>query len=482
MRRPFALMIVACAALAAASTSRHARSQPSSEPRTAVELQPSAADFRPPNVADRWLAVVPSAPVQLKSWNDALDYLRTRSTDLKLALLDAVRADAQIRVALAGALPTITGTANVTRNVLRGEQTTTDISPLFQTPPGAPVFGTVSVPVATTVGGNVTLAQPLVALRAWYAIGTAELAAQAARMSVEDKKRTIALITANSVMTVVTAERVAEINRIGLRAALERLELTKKRASLGASSALDVLRAEQDCAQARTSIVAGDETLLKAREALGLALGVGHPIGVSRDASLPDLEASARKTCTPGDMLEARADIVAARKHLVLGERSVRDVWLQFAPTVNLMSKTDFYSEMLPNNRNVAWSIAGVLTIPLWDGGARYGLLRDARAQREQAQTRLDATRRAALIEVEQARRAVLVSQQGLEVASQARDLAKEQDRLTRISFEIGKATSFELVDAGRQLRSAEVNLAVKELDVVQARTAAYLALAACSW
>jgi len=85
-------------------------------------------------------------------------------------------------------------------------------------------------------------------------------------------------------------------------------------------------------------------------------------------------------------------------------------------------------------------------------------------------------------IAISLAKRAVLVTQNALEVAIVTRDLAREQDRLARISFEIGKATSFELIDAGRLLRSAEISLAARELDVVQARIAAYMALSSCTW
>ncbi|MBI5533751.1 MAG: TolC family protein [Deltaproteobacteria bacterium] len=449
---------------------------------SSAEVPPPPAEFRPPEVSDAYLRPVPEAQERVGSWTDALTYLRARSTNLQLALLDVVRAEAQTRVALAGALPTITGTANVTENLLRSTQTSYDLSPVFQTPPGQPTPVSVTIPTATTYGGTISLTQPVLALRAWHAMGTAEAAVQAARMGVEDRKRTIALATASSIISVVTAERVADVNRVGLRAALERLQLTRRRAQLGAGNQLDVLRAEQDAAQARSSIVQGDDALLRAREGLGLALGVGYPVGVQRAISLDDLEATARRTCTTTNQVDSRADIRAARKQVELGERGIKDVWLQFAPTVNLVSRTDFYSEQLANARHVTWSVAGVLTVPLWDGGARYGLLRDATAQRDQARVRLEASRRTALIDVVQAKRAVEVTESQLQVARQTRDLAKQQERLARISFEIGKATSFELVDAGRQLRSAEINLAVAEFNVVQARIAAYLALAECVW
>ena len=131
-----------------------------------------------------------------------------------------MRAEAQARVALAGSLPTITGSANLTDNLLRKEITTYDTSPMLQTPPGAPIPVTTTIPTAVTYGGTLTLTQPLLALRAWHAKGTAEMAKDAARLGVQERKRTIALGAASAIVSLVTAERVAELNRVGLRGAL----------------------------------------------------------------------------------------------------------------------------------------------------------------------------------------------------------------------------------------------------------------------
>ncbi len=442
----------------------------------------SAAPFSPPSVDDAYLRAVPEAQDRIGSWTQAVERLRARSTDMQLAMLEVVRAEAQARVALAGSLPTITGSANLTDNLLRKEITTYDTSPMLQTPPGAPIPVTTTIPAAVTYGGTLTLTQPLLALRAWHAKGTAEMAKDAARLGVLERKRTIALGAASAIVSVVTAERVAELNRVGLRGALERLQLTRRRFALGASNALDVLRVEQDAAQARGAIVQGDDALLRSREALGLALGVGHPVGVEREISLDDILATTRRMCEAQGSIEQRADILSARKQVELGERSIRDAELQYAPKINFVSRTDLYSERLANSRHVAWSIAGVLTVPIWDGGAREGYVREASVQRDQAVARAEAARRGARIEVEQARRAVTVAESALAVSRNTRDLAMQQEKLAKTSFEIGKATSFELVDAGRQLRAAEINLAVAEFNLVEAKLAAHLALAKCAW
>ena len=130
----------------------------------------------------------------------------------------------------------------------------------------------------------------------------------------------------------------------------------------------------------------------------------------------------------------------------------------------------------------MTWTIAGVLSIPIFDGGVKYGALRDTRAQADQSVQRLEAARRGATIEVVQARRSVDVADESRRVAERARDLARETERLSRVSFQAGTGTSLDLIESGRRLREAESQLALQEFNLVQARIAALLALSRCNW
>ena len=114
---------------------------------------------------------------------------------------------------------------------------------------------------------------PIVNARGIYAQATARRNIDAARESFDDARRRIASGLVHSMLTTLAASRAAELNRVGLRAALERLELAKTKVRFRQGTALDVERAEQDAASARSTLITGDESLRQAREALGVALG-----------------------------------------------------------------------------------------------------------------------------------------------------------------------------------------------------------------
>ncbi len=309
---------------------------------------------------------------------------------------------------------------------------------------------------------SLSVSQPILAPRAWYGIKTAKLNVKAVQQSTDDKRRTILAQVASSIVAVYTAERVAEINRVALRSSLQRLSLAERKSRLGDGTRLDVLRAQQDAAVARGQLIAGDESLRKTREALGLALGSNDPWGVPTTISLDEMQQALGGSCQTGNV-EDRPDVASARTSVEIAQRGITDSKLAFSPTAVVQS-TASASRTLGSEGTgqSSWTIQGVLNLPIWEGGARYGAMRIARANAEQAKLRLEAARRNANIDANQALRSVTVAEQARVVSEQNRDLAREAARLAERAFAAGAGTSFDLVDAGRQERNAELDLAVR--------------------
>jgi outer membrane protein, multidrug efflux system len=426
-----------------------------------------------PDVNDPMLEPIARPKIEISTWEEALKHLRARSTDLRIAANEVVRAEGQSRVALAGALTTINGTGTYTHNLITNTS---------QQPAPGGGFQSVQSPFPDFATGQLTASQPVLAPRAWYAIGTAGRKEDIAHLTLEDTKRVIALAAANAIVGVVLAERVAELNRVGLRNALTRLELATRKTALGSGTGLDVIRGRQDVEIARAKLVDGDESLRQTREALGSALGIPEQIGVPPGVDLNGLEASARNACKAAGSVDERADIAALHGQVDVAHRLVNDVKYQFSPLVDLRSNVGTTTQNTGASPNTTWNIQAVLTVPIWDGGIKYGNLRDTHAQEAIAVEKLEAARRKATIEVAQARRGVKVAEDRRTVALATRDLAAENDRLTRTAYLEGRGTSLELVTAAQALREAEIQLASRDFELVKARVLAVLALATCPW
>ena len=396
--------------------------------------------------------------------------VRDQSTQLRLARANVLVAQAEARQALAPVLPQLAAQGSVTHHLIKGEVAT------------AAGMGTATIPNPSTFWiASLGLTVPIFHPATWYAYGSAKDALQATRLSNREAEREVIANVADSIVSVVTAERLAEVSRASLKAALATVDLTKRRAALGASNTLDVLRVEGEASLSRSQVVSATESLIRAREALGTALGTSEAWGVTPDIQLDSLASDAQKNCHVDNDILARTDVRAAQANLGVADRQVTSVDYAYLPTldgVSTFSLVDPRSAI--NNRHETWTIGAVLSWNIYDGGARSGQRDLAVANREAARANLAEAKRNASLQVTQALRAVKVAEANLAVSAKTREIDAETARLSKISFLNGSGTSFDLVTTEANLRVAEVDLAVKEFDVTQAKIAALLALASC--
>lgn len=433
------------------------------------------------DVADsaRFLEPVPAATLELRTWDQAIDLLRRQSTDDRIALAGVERAQGQWRQALSALLPNARFNAQLTLDVLN---------------PSRPTFGQVgvggggatghseSVPTAPLGIGSISLTQNILNLSANRALDAASAQRESSLATVADVRRRLTQGLADAIIAVVAAERTAELNRLGLQQALERLQLTRRAVELGAATRLDLFRVEQDAAVARGALVAGDERLKQARDALGLALGLDHDAGVSTEFGLEGLVHETMSLCSQVEGWESRPDLVAVRKQVEAAEAGTRQARAGYLPSLGLQSNISALTTDPGPGRVALWSLGLVLNVPIWEGGLRGGLIREREALTTQAAEQAERTRRQVSIEVSRARRNVEVARDLLDAARDARVLAARTDELTQRSFEVGRATSLELVQSAAALRQADLALAASEYDFVRARLNAFLTEATCDW
>ncbi|WP_257446565.1 TolC family protein [Archangium lipolyticum] len=430
-----------------------------------------------PQVDDPMLVPAPPAAKLVGTWEEALGLVRERSTDLRTAQANVERAEGRWRQALSLLLPNARVSAGVAIDVLNPN------NPVGLT--GAPVItppGTERQPTVPLGSGTVSLTQSVVDFSAWRGLASADKAEDSARANLQDVQRRLTLGLARTLVATVAAERTAEINRVGLRRAIERAALTQRSFELGAGTQLDVVRVRQDVEVARQALISGDEQLRRAREALGLSLGFPQEVGVSTSFNLQGLVEQTRATCAPLKALSERPDLEAARTNLESTRESRRQASAGYLPSLGLTSGLNALTTDPGPGRVATWSIAAVLSVPIWEGGLRGGLVRERAGLEQQAAESLERTRREVDVEVARARRNVEVAESLVKTATESRELAAKTDQLTRRAYEVGRGSSLELVQSGAALRQAELSLALREFELVQARLDAFLTEARCDW
>jgi len=440
-------------------------------PGEVTDLQVRLPDLE---VTDPMLEDPPAAPNQLSDWREALKMIRSNSSLLRTARSQVDVARGQARQALAPALPSLTGNGQINHHLLRGEGVN-----FYSTPPGA----TTSLPdPATTWNAGLNLRVPLLASQAWYDRGTAKRVINARELEAHDVERITVGEVANAIIQVVTAERAAEVSRVSLRFALSNLELNRRRARLGSASSVDVLRMEQEVERARQQVITADEAIRRSRENLGLALGTSDTWGVAPDISLDAMALDARNSCEQEKSVDTRLDVRAAEANAEIARRNVKSVDYTYVPTIDGVSSATYWSdaERTANGEHVTWTIGAVLSWNIYDGGFRYGTKQVNEAQLTIAQESVTDRKRSARVEVERALRSIRVAEANLVVSTRAAEIARQSARFAQITFLNGTGTSFDMVDTARTQREAELDVTLKEFELLRAKITAFLSLASC--
>lgn len=426
------------------------------------------------NVDDPMLAPAPRPERVVATWQEARDLLEQHSTDLGIALADVEAAEGRWRQALSSLLPNAFASAAVGYDLLSGRPSS---------PVGASAIALLPAETSPTIplaGASLSLSQSLVDISAWSGLSSASALERRAEATLEDTRRRVLQGLAASAIAVVAAERAAELNRVGLRQALERQALTQRMLELGAATQLDKVRVDQDVEVARSAVIQGDEDLRATREAFGLALGIRDEVGVSPDFSLDQMREELVERCEELPSIEERGDVVAADEAANAARASRRQALYGYLPSLGFTTSTAALTTTPGPVQVPTWSVAAVLSVPLWEGGFREGLVKERAAAERRSEWLAEATRRGASIEEQRAIRLESSSAALVETANQSLALAEDVDRLTRRMFEIGRASSFDLVLSAQALRQAQLNQVLREYQHVRARLDAFLTVARC--
>jgi outer membrane protein TolC len=112
---------------------------------------------------------------------------------------------------------------------------------------------------------------------------------------------------------------------------------------------------------------------------------------------------------------------------------------------------------------HTGWQAQLVLTLPLYDGGLRYGLEHERKALAEEARVNVEATLRQARSDVRTAFEELERADLALDQARQSEAFAKKALELANLAYRAGATTNLEVIDAERQARDAQTRAAIAE-------------------
>jgi multidrug efflux system outer membrane protein len=257
-------------------------------------------------------------------------------------------------------------------------------------------------------------------------------------------------------------------------------DLFERKFTGGVDSKLGMLRAEASLATAASSVPELERRIIEVENRLSVLLG-REPGPIPRGMPLLEQgEPPQVPVGVPAQLLERRPDLLEAEQQVVAANAIVGVSISEFLPRIGLTGLAGGVSTQLHDvlqKDSAMWSIAGVATTPIFQGGAIYYGWEEAKAVWEQAALAYEAVALDALRDVSDS----LTAREKLALVrdEQARavDALNESVRISTIRYTDGRANYFEVLNAQQDLFPAETALARTERDQLIALVQIYRAL-----
>ena len=396
------------------------------------------------------MAQTPPAGPQRLTLKEAVDRAIARHPSAVVAAQEVRRAEALRREARAGWLPTLTGTAVYTR--LDGER----------------VLGTRVVAGQDQLSANLQLAVPLVAPQRWMAWSHASDAIDVSRASAADVRRQVAVATARAYLAVLSQRRIVEVTARAKDTAKAHVDFARAQLEGGVGTRIDHVRASQEFAVADAQLQAAMAGVVRAQEGLGVLVGDSAAVDATDDVSLPAAPQS--EAAATEEVSVNRADIRALRARTQATGRVVQDSWADYMPLLLGTFQPFYQTPASLTQPTTGWQAQLILSVPLYDGGLRYGQQQERQVLAAEAQAQLEGAQRQAKAEVRVAFESVKRADEALLSARTAALLADEALQLATQAYKAGATTNLEVIDAERRSRDAATSAVIAEDAARQAR------------
>lgn len=259
----------------------------------------------------------------------------------------------------------------------------------------------------------------------------------------------------------------------------ESLRIFQRRYEVGATSKLDLTQVETLLAQAQSLEYQLRQTRAAQHNALTLLVGSAFELAPAANAldatALPALAAG-----LPSDLLLARPDIVAAEYRLKAANANIGAARAAFFPRVSLTTTYGSASselEGLFDAGSHAWKFSPSISLPIFDAGRNRANLDLAEVRRDLAVADYEKTIQTAFREVADALAARQWLQRQVQSQQQTLDALSERSRLVKLRYDSGATSYFEVLDAERELLTAEQQLVQTRRALLSSQINLYAAL-----
>jgi outer membrane protein len=373
--------------------------------------------------------------------------------------------DENVPQALAGYRPKVSITAT------GGEQSlSTTTKTASSTVPGESVYSTLSgYNSPFQVGATVT--QTLFnGFQTANRTRQAEAQVLAARATLANTVQTVLLNAVTAYMNLLRDEAILDLQRRNVEVLQEQLRQTRDRFNVGEVTRTDVAQAESSLAAGRSQVLTAEANFSSSQATYRQVIGVnpgklapGTPVDRFSPKTLPASVALGIGT---------NPQVAAAQYNVDVAMRQVKVAEGALLPNLSVqgsVTKSFLGIGSLQTMESYNASLLGTLTVPVYQGGSEYSLIRQAKETLGQTRLNLDVTRDTIRQNVVQAWGQLEAAKANIEATQAQVQAAEIALNGVREEARVGQRTTFDVLTAQQTLVNARVSVVTAQHDRVVA-------------
>jgi outer membrane protein len=404
---------------------------------------------------------MPCRAVFAQTLESALAYAYQNNPQLNAQRAQLRATDENVSQALSGYRPRIT--ANASGGI---QSLSTTIKNAGTTiPPNAPATYFTQSGENSPYGGGATITQTLYnGFQTANRTRQAESQVLAGRETLRAMEQTVLLNAVTAYMNLLRDSAILELQRRNVQVLNDQLGQTRQRLDAGNVTATDVFQAESRLASGRIQMFSAEANYETSRAVYRQAIGLepGKLVAASPvDRFIPNSLGTAVAMGTA-----QHPTVTAAQYNVDVALQQVKVAESALAPTVSLQGNVQQNNESsLQTLQSFSASVLGQITVPIYQGGSEYSLIRQAKETQAQQRLNLDYTR-------DQARVGVTQFWAQTEAAKRNLEMANNQVKVTESALNgvgeearLGQRTTLDVLNAQQELVGARVNLLSAQRD-----------------
>ncbi|BCN92608.1 RND transporter [Thiomicrorhabdus immobilis] len=405
-----------------------------------------------------------------QSLQTLIDEALEHNSDIALAKLNLLQAQSLLKQSQSSRFPEIGLTAGLSRT-----QTSDEAYPQF----------------TQTSYGNFSLGTLLsYELDLWGKVDAlnqqAEANLNATQADYQTVKLTVSAAVANAYLNLMALNQDVELAENTVQSRKEALELRQTQLEYGSVTPLSVHQAEAELASVELAF--NQQQVQRDLQLHALAVLVGRSpkslMTMSRETlqtnKLTLIESLPLPNILPSELLERRPDILAAEQRLIAANANIGLAKAALFPSISLTGLVGFQSEAL--NRLFAagsnnWNASADINAPIFDYGRRQTNVEVSEIEKQAMLIQYQQTIRTAFKEVLDAMTQLEGSYKQLEAQQHQVTALQQTLDLAQTRFDAGYSSYLEVLDAQRNLFSAELSQVAVKLTYSTALVNLYKAL-----